>query len=58
MLNSKKLKKDIMQLFAESPNDPYVIGNGILTSVKFGFDKRKLEKKNRRNSMHLTRVRY
>ena len=47
MLNSKEIKNDIMQLFVESQNDPYVIGNGILTSMKIGFDERKLNEKKR-----------
>lgn len=45
MLNSKDMKNSIIQLFAESQNDPYVVGNGILTSMRIGFDVKKLEKK-------------
>ena len=45
MLNSKEIKNDIIQLFVENQNDPYVIGNGILTSMKIGFDERKLNEK-------------
>ena len=42
MLNSKDIKSKIMQLFAESQDVPYVVGNGILTSMVVGFDERKL----------------
>ena len=45
MLNSKEIINDIMQLFVESPKKPYVIGNGILTSTKIGFDEGKLNEK-------------
>lgn len=47
MLNSKEIINNIMQLFIESQNKPYVIGNGILTSTKIGFDERKLNEKKR-----------
>lgn len=43
MLNTKDMKNNIIKLFAESQNEPYVIGHGILTSIKIGFDERKLE---------------
>lgn len=45
MLNSNEIKNDIIQLFVGSQNDPYVIGNGILTSMKIGFDESKLNEK-------------
>lgn len=43
MLTTKEVKDYFMQLIVESQNDPYVIGNGILTNVKIGFDEKKLE---------------
>ena len=45
MLNSKELYNEITQLFALSEEVPYVVGNGILTSMKIGFDEKKLEHK-------------
>lgn len=43
MLNSKNLKNNILQLFVESKDKPFVIGNGILINMKIGFDEEKLE---------------
>lgn len=43
MLSTKDMKNSIMQLFAESQNDPYVVGNGILIGMRVVFDEKKLE---------------
>ena len=45
MLNSKKLKEDIIDLFAESQDVKYVTGNGIITGMSLGFDIQKLIKR-------------
>lgn len=43
MLNSKELKDRIVQLFAENESTPYVIGNGIISTMKIGFNEEKLK---------------
>lgn len=43
MLNSKELKERIVQLLAEDKLTPYVIGNGIISNMKIGFNEEKLK---------------
>ncbi len=47
MLSTKELKTYLCSLFAEKEDTPYVAGNGILTSVRIGFDAEKIEKNKR-----------
>lgn len=42
MINPKEIKDDIVQLFAENQDNPFVVGNGILTSIRIAFDEKKL----------------
>lgn len=42
MLNSKELKENLINLFVENPDNNYVVGHGILTCMKIGFDENKL----------------
>lgn len=44
MLSSKDLEKTITQLFAKNQSNPYVVGNGLLQSMRIAFDKKKLDK--------------
>lgn len=43
MLNPREIKDSIMELVVSSIEVPFVAGNGILTNVRIGFDKAKLE---------------
>lgn len=43
MINPKEIENNIIGLFAESKDEPYVVGNGILTHIKIAFSKKKIE---------------
>ncbi len=43
MLESKKIKNDIISFFAQNENVPYIVGNGVITGLRIGFDESKLE---------------
>lgn len=44
MLNSKDMKNNIQQLFAEDQSTPHVVGNGILQTMRIAFDEKKLDR--------------
>lgn len=43
MLTITEMNEKILKLFANDKNTTYKVGHGILTNVKIGFDKEKLE---------------
>lgn len=44
MLNSKDMRNNIQQLFAQDQSTPQVVGNGILQTMRVAFDEKKLDR--------------
>ncbi len=47
MLSPKELQSYLSNLFVESAETPYVVGNGIITTMRISFDAEKIEQNKR-----------